>query len=74
MVTKQSATSAGLSAGPEQDNLPAQLDHSSLVKYNSRGNPTYRLVRQRIQDLVSEALQWRMDREYIACPPTHLTC
>ncbi|ORY62117.1 uncharacterized protein BCR38DRAFT_347066 [Pseudomassariella vexata] len=54
MVTRQSATSTGITAAADEDNIAFETDHSGLVKYDSRGIGSYPIVRNRIEKLVSE--------------------
>ncbi|KAI0125986.1 hypothetical protein BJ170DRAFT_633363 [Xylariales sp. AK1849] len=56
MVTKKSATSTGLTAIADEDNIPLDVDHSGLVKYDSRSQEEYAVVRERLSTLVSEGL------------------
>ncbi|ORY70348.1 uncharacterized protein BCR38DRAFT_471661 [Pseudomassariella vexata] len=54
MVTKQSATSTGLTAVPDEDNIPFDTDHSGLVKYEDRGQDAYHIVKERLRTLIHE--------------------
>lgn len=55
MVTQKSATSIGLVASANEDNIPLESDHRDLVKYRSRRDPRYTVVQERIGRLVREA-------------------
>ena len=55
MVTHKSATSTGLTAAPEEYNIPLNADHSGLVKYRSRGQEEYTIVKGKLNILVAEA-------------------
>ncbi|KAJ5894279.1 hypothetical protein N7495_005970 [Penicillium taxi] len=55
LVTEKSATSTGLVAVIDEDNIPLNTDHSGLVKYSSRSQGDYFIVRERIRRIVSEA-------------------
>ncbi|KAJ5128266.1 ankyrin repeat-containing protein, partial [Penicillium atrosanguineum] len=55
LVTEKSATSTGLVAMADEDNIPFNTDHSGLVKYRSRNQGDYTVVRERIRILVDEA-------------------
>lgn len=55
MVTKKSATSTGLTAVPDEDIIPLDADHSGLVKFESRRDDAYVVVKERIKSLVSGA-------------------
>ncbi|RYP62421.1 hypothetical protein DL769_007310 [Monosporascus sp. CRB-8-3] len=54
MVTERSATSTGLTAVPDEDNIGFDTDHSGLVKYDSRSQGMYPIVRERLETLISE--------------------
>ncbi|KAK1977851.1 hypothetical protein LZ30DRAFT_243022 [Colletotrichum cereale] len=54
MVTHKSATSVGLTAGAEEDNVALDTDHSGLVKYDSSSQGPYPIVRERIKSLIKE--------------------
>jgi len=56
MVTEQSATSTGLIAAADEDNIPLNLDHSGLVKYENRSQDEYSIVKTRLMTLVDEAI------------------
>ncbi|KAF9872960.1 ankyrin repeat domain-containing protein [Colletotrichum karsti] len=55
MVTRKSATSTGITGVSEEDNIPLEEDHSGLVKFQSRGQDAYSVVRERIRSFVSKA-------------------
>lgn len=55
MVTKNSATSTGLVATADEDNIALHADHRELVKYDSQRHPHYNVVKERIKRLVGEA-------------------
>ncbi|KAL4734345.1 hypothetical protein BDV11DRAFT_212893 [Aspergillus similis] len=57
MVTEKSATSLGLTATHEEDNISLSTDHSGLVKYESRSHDDYSIVKKRLKTLVTEAKQ-----------------
>ncbi|RYO96491.1 hypothetical protein DL765_011580 [Monosporascus sp. GIB2] len=57
LVTEKSATSTGLVAVAEEDNIALNTDHSGLVKYDSRSQGDYTIVRERLRRLVDEAKQ-----------------
>ncbi|KAH7113448.1 hypothetical protein B0J13DRAFT_243223 [Dactylonectria estremocensis] len=50
-----SLTSTGLVAVTEEDNIALNTDHSGLVKYDSRSQGDYTIVRERLRRLVDEA-------------------
>lgn len=56
MVTEQSATSIGLTTIADEDNIPFTLNHSGLVKYQSRSQDEYSIVKRRLETLVHEAI------------------
>lgn len=41
----------------DEDNIPLNTDHSGLVKYDSRNQGDYTIVRERLMRLVAEAKQ-----------------
>ncbi|KLU88157.1 hypothetical protein MAPG_07144 [Magnaporthiopsis poae ATCC 64411] len=55
LVTTKSATSTGLIAVADEDSIPLNRDHSGLVKYESRNQGDYTVVRERITRLVHDA-------------------
>ncbi|KAJ6102456.1 hypothetical protein N7486_004883 [Penicillium sp. IBT 16267x] len=55
LVTEKSATGTGLVAVIDEDNIPLNTDHSGLVKYSSRSQGDYTIVRERLRRFVSEA-------------------
>ncbi|KND92361.1 Vegetative incompatibility protein HET-E-1 [Tolypocladium ophioglossoides CBS 100239] len=57
LVTEKSATSTGLALVSEEDNIALNADHSGLVKYESRGQGDYPVVRERLRRLIDEAKQ-----------------
>ncbi|WQF89374.1 hypothetical protein CDEST_14388 [Colletotrichum destructivum] len=60
MVTRKSATSTGLTVVPDEDIVPLDADHSGLVKFESRRDDAYVVVKERINSLVSGAA-WTED-------------
>ena len=54
-MAKNSATSTGLMAASDEDNIPLDTDHWGLVKYESRSQGYYPIVRYRLNGLVAEA-------------------
>lgn len=57
MVTQKSATSTGLTAVAEENNISLNMDHSGLVKYESRTQEEYSIVKEKLKRLVAEAKQ-----------------
>ncbi|CAH0052972.1 unnamed protein product, partial [Clonostachys solani] len=57
MVTEQSATSTGIVATADEDNIPMNADHSGLVKFSSRNHGEYLVVQERLRQLVEETKQ-----------------
>ena len=55
LVTKRSSTSTGITTTADEDNIPLNTDHMGLVKYESRGQEEYTIVKQRLRILVEEA-------------------
>jgi hypothetical protein len=55
MVTEKSATSTGLTASADENNIPLPTDHSGLVKYESRVGEEYSIVKEKLRILVTEA-------------------
>lgn len=55
MVTQKSATSTGLTAVADENNIPLNTDHSGLVKYESRNQDEYSIVKERLKTLADEA-------------------
>jgi hypothetical protein len=55
MVTEKSATSTGLTAAADEDNFPFNTDYSGLVKYKSRTQDEYSVVKEKLRILVAEA-------------------
>ena len=56
MLTEQSATSTGLTATADENNIPLPTDHSGLVKYESRVVEEYSIVNDKLRVLVLEAI------------------
>ena len=56
MVTEKSATSTGLTATADEDNISFDKDHSGLVKYESRYDQEYRIVKEKVQSLAAKAV------------------
>ena len=52
MVTEKSATSTGLVAVADEDNIPFNTDHTGLVKYDSQEHGLYPIVKERLKSLV----------------------
>lgn len=57
LVTKESATSTGLTATADEYNFSLDTDHRGLVKYGSRHRGLYILVKGKLQTLVKEVKQ-----------------
>ena len=57
MVTQNSAISTGLTAAGDENNIPLNTDHSGLVKYQSRSQEEYIIVKWKLKILVDEAKQ-----------------
>jgi sulfur relay (sulfurtransferase) DsrC/TusE family protein len=57
MVTQKSATSTGLTAVANENNISLNTDHSRLVKYESRNQEEYNIVKEKLKILVAEAKQ-----------------
>lgn len=55
LVTERSATSTGLVAVADEDNIPLNTDHSGLVKYSFRNQGDYPIVRERLRRFIDEA-------------------
>lgn len=55
MVTQKSATSTGLTATANEDNIPLNKDHSGLIKYESRREVDYIIVKEKVRSLVAKA-------------------
>lgn len=64
MVTQKSATSTGLTAVAKENNIPLDTDHSGLVKYESRTQDDYSVVKSKIKTLVDKAIQEKVDRRF----------
>jgi flagellar basal body rod protein FlgB len=56
MVTEKSATNTGLTATADEDNVPFDKDHSSLVKYESRYDQEYKIVKEKVRSLAESAV------------------
>jgi flagellar basal body rod protein FlgB len=56
MVTEKSATNTGLTATADEDNVSFDKDHSGLVKYESRYDQEYRIVKEKVQSLAAKAI------------------
>ena len=54
MVTEKSATSTGLVAVADEDNIPFNTDHAGLVKYDSQEHGLYPIVKERLKTLVEK--------------------
>ncbi|WYZ39718.1 hypothetical protein EsH8_IV_000059 [Colletotrichum jinshuiense] len=54
LVTKKSATSTGLVAMAEEDDISLNTDHSGLIKVQSRSHNYYDVIERRIDRLVEE--------------------
>lgn len=63
MVTRKSATSTGLTGVSDEDIVPMETDHSGLVKFESRGQDAYIVVRERIRDFVLGAARGLGNRD-----------
>ncbi|KAK2035832.1 hypothetical protein LZ31DRAFT_431061, partial [Colletotrichum somersetense] len=55
LVTEKSATNTGLVVMADEDRIALAADHSGLVKYDSRNQGDYTIVRERAKILVEEA-------------------
>ncbi len=55
MVTRKSATSTGLTAVADENNVPLGTDHMGLVKYEGRTHDGYSIVKGRLKTLVDKA-------------------
>ncbi|KAF2176608.1 hypothetical protein K469DRAFT_812982 [Zopfia rhizophila CBS 207.26] len=55
MVTQKSATSTGLTAVADENNISLNMDHSGLVKYESRTQEEYNIVKEKLKVLVAGA-------------------
>jgi hypothetical protein len=56
MVTEKSATSTGITAAADEDNIGLDVDHSGLVKFSARSQEPYRIVIGRITELASHGI------------------
>ena len=54
LVTQKSATSTGLTAVADEDNVNLDTDHSGLVKYDSSIRGVYPVVRQRLKAIMDK--------------------
>ena len=52
LVTEKSATNVGLTAEVNEYNIPLNRDHSSLVKFEDRGQEEYKMVMTKIAEFV----------------------
>ena len=55
MVTEKSATSTGLTATADENNIPLNTDHEGLVKFEYRSQEEYSIVKEKLNTLVAEA-------------------
>jgi hypothetical protein len=55
LVIEKSATSIGLVAVADKDNVSLNIDYSGLVKFSSRSQGDYPIVRERLRRLIIEA-------------------
>ncbi|KAK3941484.1 hypothetical protein QBC46DRAFT_430783 [Diplogelasinospora grovesii] len=55
LVTAKSATSTGLTAAADEENIPLKTDHTGLVKYQNGDQEGYTIVRNKLKKLVKEA-------------------
>ncbi len=77
MVTQRSATSTGLTAAVNEDNIPLNTDHRGLVKYDDRNQEEYHIVKGRLRTLIAEAKSkaanrahgssWRISELWMSC-------
>uniref|UniRef100_A0A8H7NFB6 NACHT domain-containing protein n=1 Tax=Bionectria ochroleuca TaxID=29856 RepID=A0A8H7NFB6_BIOOC len=79
MVTEESATSTGIVATADEDNIPMNADHSGLVKFSSRNHGGYLVVQERLRILIEETKQQvsqRFAEADLYCPSseTHQAC
>ncbi|KAH8197651.1 hypothetical protein TruAng_008195 [Truncatella angustata] len=56
MVTEKSATSTGITAVADEDNIPFDTDHSGLVKFSARSQESYQIVKDKIKNLATEGV------------------
>ncbi|KAJ2985996.1 hypothetical protein NUW58_g5244 [Xylaria curta] len=63
MVTQKSATSTGITAAADEDNVGLDVDHSGLVKFSSRNCDEYSIVRGRIRLLVNGRFRGKLEPE-----------
>jgi hypothetical protein len=54
LVTQKSATSTGLTAVADEDNISLDADHSRLVKYDSNIRSIYPVVQQRLEEIINK--------------------
>lgn len=54
MVTLQSATTTGATAATGQRNFPVDADHSGLVKFDSRSQDEYMIVKEELKTLATD--------------------
>lgn len=55
MVTQKSATSTGLTAVADENNISLNTDHMGLVKYSGRTQDEYTIVKEKVSTLVNGA-------------------
>ena len=63
MVTEKSATSTGLTATSDENNIPFNTDHSGLVKYKSSSQLEYSIVKAKLKKLVEQA-KWEVGKRF----------
>ncbi|KAH7308494.1 ankyrin repeat-containing protein [Stachybotrys elegans] len=76
LVTEKSATSTGLVAVADQDNISLDRDHSGLVKYGSKNQGDYTVVAERLRRLTDEAKREvvrRFAEHNLYQPPSDIT-
>ncbi|KAH6653092.1 hypothetical protein BKA67DRAFT_536788 [Truncatella angustata] len=62
MVTEKSATSTGITAVADEDNIPFDTDHSGLVKFSARSQESYQIVKDKIKNLATEGVAYVSQR------------
>ncbi len=55
LVTEKSATGTGLTATADERNISFNTDHRGLVKYESRTQEEFVIVKRHLKELVDEA-------------------
>lgn len=55
MVTEKSATNIGLTATADEYNISLNTDHSGLVKYKSKSQDEYIIVKEKLKKFVAQA-------------------